>query len=79
MRHPHDGCQPTGRRHPRPHAVILRPDDFELWLESDIRVVSDLQRLLTPYGGGDLEAYPVTRAVGNPRAEGPELIEPIGQ
>ncbi len=73
-----DANQLVGEIHNR-MPVILRPEDFELWLESDIRVVSDLQRLLTPYGGDDLEAYPVARTVGNPRAEGPELVQPLAQ
>ena len=57
--------------------VILRPDDFELWLEPDVQDFGSLKDLLVPYPDDDIEAYSVSRAVGNPRAQGPELVEPI--
>ena len=56
--------------------VILKPDDFELWLEPEVRDLESLKHLLAPYPLDDLEAYPVTKAVGDPRASGPELLEP---
>lgn len=57
--------------------VILSPEDFELWLESDVQDLARLQALLMPYPAEELDAYPVARTVGNPRAQGPELVEPV--
>ena len=58
-------------------SVILKPDDFELWLGPDVRDLEGLEHLLVPYPLGDLEAYPVGKAIANPRATGPELLEAI--
>lgn len=38
--------------------------------------VDHLQDLLLPYDGADLDAYPVSPYVGNPRNTGPQCIAP---
>lgn len=56
--------------------VILDPDEFEAWLDPAVQDFAALEPLLDPYDDGALESYAVSRAVGNPSAEGPALIEP---
>ena len=60
--------QPIHERMP----VILEPAEFENWLSSND--TDQLQRLLLPYAGDDLEMYPVSLAVNNPRNENAALI-----
>lgn len=52
--------------------VILKPNEFENWLSSDDTLY--LQNLLVPYAKTDLEMYPVSTAVNNPKNNKAELI-----
>ncbi len=52
--------------------VILSPDDYERWLDPGVTDPDAVQDLLRPYPG-ELQAYPVARAVNNVRNDGPEL------
>jgi len=58
--------------------VILPPAAYEQWLDPDNQNVAALNRLLVPCDADDLEAFPVSRDVSNPRNKGPECLEPIG-
>ena len=51
--------------------VIIAPDDYDEWLEAGG------QRLLKP-SAGEMEAYPVSSRVNNPRNQGEALIQPLG-
>ena len=51
--------------------VIIGPDDYDAWLEAGG------QDLLRP-GAGEVEAYPVSSRVNNPRNQGEALIQPLG-
>lgn len=55
--------------------VILDPEGQAAWLDPENRRAA---ALLVPCPAADMEAYAVGPAVGNPRHEGPELIEPGG-
>ena len=57
--------------------VILAPGDFDAWL--DVRGVEagEAARLLRPAPAGMLELYPVNKALGNSRNDGPGLQVPI--
>ena len=57
--------------------VILEADEFERWLAPDIEDPEVVEDLMDPFENGLLEAYPVGRAVGNARAEGPDLIHRV--
>jgi len=59
--------------------VILPPEAFEQWLNPGMQDVGELLGLLKPCPSEDLEAYPVSRAVNDPRHEGAELIEAVGR
>lgn len=52
--------------------VILRPEDYDLWLDPRISNPSRVQQLLTPFEAGAMRKYPVTTRVGNPAFESPE-------
>lgn len=56
--------------------VILGADDLEAWLDPSASPTA-LQALLKPCPDGWLDASEVGTAVGNVRAQGPELILPV--
>ncbi len=57
--------------------VILHKQDEEEWLDPEVTDPLQVERLLVPYPSDEMEAYPVSRKVGNTRNNGPDLIEPI--
>jgi putative SOS response-associated peptidase YedK len=67
-----DLMQPLYDRMP----VILRSDDYDAWPDPSSHPAA-LQGLLHPYPDDDLIAYPMSRAVINPRNDRPECAEPI--
>lgn len=56
--------------------VILPAENYEAWLDPDLREIELLTSLLTPYPAGDMQAYPVSRAVNSPSNDSPGCIEP---
>ena len=56
--------------------AILEPADFEAWLDCRTVDTDEALTLLRPAPAGLLAETPVSRAVNNPRAEGPELHAP---
>jgi putative SOS response-associated peptidase YedK len=54
--------------------VILRHEDYALWLDPSAKDADMLRGLLRPYAGDDLVAYPVSRLVNNPRNDRPECV-----
>jgi putative SOS response-associated peptidase YedK len=54
--------------------VIVPPERHDEWLKPAPLVPQRLQDLLAPHPHGDMEAYPVSTHVNNPRNEGPECI-----
>jgi len=61
--------------HPR-MPVILQPEDYGLWLDKGTHPEL-LRQLIVPCPEDALALHPVSRAVGNVRNEGPQLIEPL--
>jgi putative SOS response-associated peptidase YedK len=60
--------------------VILREADYQRWLQpegeaNEAPAASSQLELLAPYPAGEMEAYPVSTAVNNPRIESPQNIE----
>ena len=55
--------------------VILNPQDYELWLDTNVSDKAKLLPLLSPYRGKDLEYYPVSKMVNNPKNDRPELVK----
>ena len=54
--------------------VILDEAEFERWLDPDVDDPAAVEDLLDAYEDDALQAYPVSRAVGNPAFDGPQLI-----
>jgi putative SOS response-associated peptidase YedK len=56
--------------------VILRPEDYELWLEADGGKVDLVREMLRPYPAGEMLGHPVSALVNSPRSQGEVLTEP---
>ncbi len=69
---PNDLLRPLHHR----MAVILAPEDYDLWLDPAIQEVERLQPLLRAYPPEGMEAYPVSRMVNNPANDDLMCIEP---
>ncbi len=58
--------------------VILHRSDEKNWLSNSFPL-SEITRLLVPYPGGLMNAYPIAPTIKNPEADDPGLIHPAGQ
>jgi len=58
--------------------VVLDQRSEKKWLNQDLPL-ADATRLLRPYPADLMNAYPVDPAIKNPRAEGKDLLKPIGE
>jgi putative SOS response-associated peptidase YedK len=56
--------------------VILSPEGEQIWLDRGTQTLEALTSL-TPYPAEQMEAFPVSRAVNDPRDEGADLIKPV--
>ena len=63
-----------GEIHDRTPLLVPR-EDWSRWLDPSVEDPGG--DLLVPGTPGVLDAWPVDRAVGNVRAEGPQLVEPV--
>jgi len=57
--------------------LIVGKDAYAQWLDPTPQPADELLDLLVPAAPGLLDAFPVSKAVGNFRNNGPELIEPL--
>jgi putative SOS response-associated peptidase YedK len=57
--------------------VILAEDDWPAWLGEASATPAELKALLRPYPSEKMKLWPVGKAVGNWRNDGPHLVEPI--
>jgi putative SOS response-associated peptidase YedK len=57
--------------------VILREEDYELWLDSEPSNHSLRSERLEPYPAQEMESYPVGTLVNNPHYDTAELIESV--
>ncbi len=57
--------------------VIIKPADYARWLDPGRTDVGELQGMIGPYPEREMEAYPVSRKVNNPKNDGPDLIAPV--
>ncbi|MGD8463717.1 MAG: SOS response-associated peptidase [Anaerolineae bacterium] len=72
---PNELVRPVHNRMP----VIVKPDDYELWLDPEMQQPERLQPLLGPYPSAEMDAYPVSRRVNRPQNDDPQCIEPLPQ
>lgn len=63
--------QPVHDRMP----VILHPDDYELWLDTDLRKLDLAKELLRPFPASEMIAYPVSPSINSPLNQGAQLVE----
>ena len=56
--------------------VVLKGDELARWLGPGTQA-AELQQLLKPLGEEELDAYPVSKSVGNARNDGEELLSPL--
>ena len=57
--------------------VIMGRDSFDLWLDIHAQKPQPLETLLAVQQAPELEIYPVSRAVNNPKADSGSLLEPV--
>ena len=57
--------------------VILPPENYLDWIDPAERSPDELGGLLKPYPAEEMEAYPVSRFVNNPRNNSPQCILPL--
>jgi putative SOS response-associated peptidase YedK len=58
--------------------IVLQEDDEQTWINSSTPL-HGITSLLKPYPGNLLNAYPISPAIRDPRANGSDLLQPIGQ
>jgi putative SOS response-associated peptidase YedK len=56
--------------------VILKPEDYDLWLDAEERREDVLLPLLRPYPREEMAAYAVSPLVNSPSNDSPRCIEP---
>ena len=56
--------------------AILRPEDYQAWLDPAERRHRELQPLLRPYPAEAMRGYPVSPRVNNPQVDDPACIAP---
>lgn len=72
-------CPPNevaGQFHDR-MPVILREEDWPLWLDGTIKQREPLQHLLVPYANEEMTAVPVSRNVNDVRRDDPTCVEEV--
>lgn len=57
--------------------VIIKPEDYATWMDTDFTDVIKLQSMTLPYPDRHMEAYPVSRKVNSPKYDSPDLIEKV--
>ena len=57
--------------------VILAPEDWDVWLESETKDAQALQNLLKPYPAEDMKAWTVSTKVKSPRNDSVECLETL--
>jgi putative SOS response-associated peptidase YedK len=58
--------------------VVLSRDQEEAWIDPDMSL-GDVTSMLNPYPANHMNAYPISDKIKNPRANGIELLEPVGE
>jgi putative SOS response-associated peptidase YedK len=71
---PNDTVRPIHDRMP----VILRKQDYALWLDKDADA-GELMNLLKPLPDGELEAYPVSAQVNSPANDSPANVKAVDE
>jgi len=70
---PNELVRPLHNRMP----VILKPENYDLWLDPEVQQPEQLQPLLSPYASEGMVAFPVSPQVNNPAINVPELVKAV--
>jgi putative SOS response-associated peptidase YedK len=57
--------------------VILKPEDYDLWLDPKMKKPELVKPLLQPFPPDQMEGYPVSDKVNKADHEGPECVRPL--
>lgn len=57
--------------------VIVAPEDYDRWLDSDVHARDALEDILQPCPAEAMEGWPVSQRVNSPKVDEPELIEAV--
>lgn len=57
--------------------VILPRELVDHWLDPSVNDPEELKALLIQHPADNMQAWPVSKAVGNVRSQGPALVEPV--
>ena len=57
--------------------VIIKPEDYELWLDEKVKDTEKLEKLLAPYPADEMQSHAVNRQVNSPTFDSPELINSL--
>lgn len=57
--------------------VILRPEDYDLWLDAGVRSAERLLPLLHPHPREEMTTYAVGLVVNSPSNDSPRCVEPV--
>ena len=68
---PNELVRPVHNRMP----VIIREEDYDLWLDDSPSNQEKRRELLRPYSAAEMESYAVSALVNDPQHEGAELID----
>jgi putative SOS response-associated peptidase YedK len=71
---PNELIRPLHNRMP----VLLAPEQYAVWLDTEEQDSEALRALLGPYPAAAMEAYPVSRWVNSPAHDDPQCIAPLG-
>lgn len=66
----------VGAVHPRMGAILLKENE-DKWLNPDETEPEELMKLLDPYPAELMESFAVSKLVGNPSNDTPEIIKPV--
>ena len=58
--------------------VVLHAEDEQRWINPQLPL-NEVTSLLKPFPTEEMNAYPISNAIKNPRANGLELLDPIGE
>ena len=57
--------------------VILSPEDYDVWLDPKVEDKNKLQAMLRPFAASQMEAYPISTIVNNPRNDVETCVERV--
>ncbi len=72
-----DAAPAIAHIHDRMPVMLTRREELEAWLDAAKHPPAEVQKMLQPYAGRDLAAFPVSARVNNHRNDDPECAAPL--